>query len=73
MGTSALPENSEETLTRTQNGNARYAAWKEQTRQLAVYSKEKVYAMVDYSPASPVRGRPVEHPWRLGFVELAVL
>ena len=44
------------------NGKAQYAVWKEQTRDLAIWSKQKLYAMVDYIHANPVQKRLVEHP-----------
>ena len=44
------------------NGKASYAAWKEQTRDLAIWGNEKLYTMIDYIHANPVRRHLVEHP-----------
>ena len=44
------------------NGECRYAVWKEQVRALPIYTKEKLYAMVDYIHFNPVRRGLVEHP-----------
>lgn len=56
-----------EVMAKHANGKSQYAAWKEQTRDLAIWSKQKLYAMVNYIHANPVRRRLVEHPgdWAL--------
>ncbi len=42
-------------MARHANGKARFAVWKEQVRALAIYSEKKLYAMVNYIHANPVR------------------
>lgn len=49
-------------MARHANGKSKYAVWKEQTRDLAIWSKRKLYAIVGYIHANPVRRRLVEHP-----------
>ena len=44
------------------NGKSQYAVWKEQVRALSIYSRPKLYAMVDYIHANPVRRKLVEQP-----------
>ena len=44
------------------NGHSRYAVWKEQVRSLPIYSKDKLYAMVNYIHANPVRRKLVQEP-----------
>ena len=51
-----------EILARHANGPSSYAVWKEQARALAVYTRKKLYAMVDYIHANPVRKGLVMHP-----------
>lgn len=51
-----------EVMARHANGKASYAAWKEQTRDFAIWSEEKLHMMVDYIHADPVRKHLVEHP-----------
>ena len=49
-------------LARHANGKAQYAAWKEQVRALAIWSEEKLLAVVNYIHANPVRRGLVNHP-----------
>ena len=63
-----------EVMARHANGKAQYAVWKEQPRALAIYSEQKLNAMVNYIHANPLRRRLVENPedWVLssyGFYE----
>lgn len=51
-----------ETMSRHANGRRRYAVWKEQVRCLPVSEEKKLYAMVNYIHANPVRRKLVEHP-----------
>ena len=51
-----------EILARHANGPSSYAVWKEQPRCLPVYTRKKLYAMVDYIHANPVRKGLVAHP-----------
>ena len=51
-----------EVMAKHANGKASYAAWKEQTRDLAIWNPQKLYTMVDYIHANPVRRNLVEHP-----------
>lgn len=44
------------------NGRSRYAVWKEQVRSLPIYSREKLYAMVNYIHLNPVRRGLVQIP-----------
>ncbi len=44
-----------ETMARHANGKASFAVWKEQVRALAIYSEKKLYVMVNYIHANPVR------------------
>ena len=44
------------------NGKSQYAVWKEQVRALSIYSRKKLYAMVDYIHANPVRRKLVMYP-----------
>ena len=44
------------------NGKARYAVWKEQARALPIHSEKKLYEIVNYIHANPVRRGLVEHP-----------
>ncbi len=44
------------------NGGCRYASWKEQTRDLALSTMQKVLAKIDYIHANPVRKNLVTHP-----------
>ena len=48
------------------NGRCRYAAWKEQARAVAVYSRRLVGVKIDYIHANPVRAGLAESPadWR---------
>ena len=43
------------------NGKSQYAVWKEQVRALAIYNEKKLYAMVDYIHANPVRRKIASH------------
>lgn len=51
-----------EILARHANGPSSYAVWKEQARSLPIRTREKLYAMVDYIHANPVRKGLVAHP-----------
>jgi len=51
-----------EVMARHTNGKSQYAVWKEQVRALSIYSPKKLYAMVDYIHANPVRRKLVTHP-----------
>lgn len=44
------------------NGHSRYAVWKEQVRSLPIYSRDKLYAMINYIHANPVRRRLAQEP-----------
>jgi len=49
-------------LAKHANGKSRYAVWKEQVRALAIWSRQKLEAMVNYIHANPVRRKLVECP-----------
>lgn len=49
-------------MVRHANGGSRCAVWKEQVRSLPIYTEKKLYAMVDYIHANPVRRKLVTHP-----------
>jgi REP element-mobilizing transposase RayT len=49
-------------LAKHANGGCRYAAWKEQVRALAVWTRPKLYTMVNYIHANPVRRGLVQLP-----------
>ncbi|MHB9036772.1 MAG: transposase [Armatimonadota bacterium] len=51
-----------EVLAKHANGGCHYATWKEQVRALAVWSRPKLYSVVNYIHANPVRRGLVEHP-----------
>ena len=51
-----------DTMRKHANGRARYAVWKEQVRSLPIYSRPKLYAMVNYIHSNPVRRGLVAHP-----------
>lgn len=44
------------------NGGCRYAAWKEQVRGLAIWSKYQAGVKINYIHANPVRRGLVTHP-----------
>ena len=46
----------------TEGCAARYAVWKEQVRSLPIYSRPKLYAMLNYIHSNPVRRGLVAHP-----------
>lgn len=51
-----------DTMAKHANGKASYAAWKEQTRDLAIWNKPKLHTMMGYIHDNPVRRHLVEHP-----------
>ncbi len=56
-----------ETLAKHANGKSEYAVWKEQVRALAIWNRQKLKAMLDYTHANPVRRKLVQHPGDWGF------
>jgi len=51
-----------DTMAKHANGKASFAAWKEQTRDLAIWNTGKLRGMAAYIHANPVRRGLVEHP-----------
>ena len=51
-----------DTMAAHANGNAKYAAWKEQPRALAIWNTKKLHAMIDYIHHNPVRRSLVASP-----------
>jgi len=51
-----------DTMKKHAHSGARYAVWKEQVRSLPIYSRPKLYAIVDYIHCNPVRRGLVAHP-----------